>query len=93
MDLTKHELAYLKEGITKENLLSYPVLNGYNFQGARMDSARFFFAHIQNSDLRGVKMGSLQYGYTSVRGRIDKFTQMPQEGSCKYVNDSLKCVR
>jgi uncharacterized protein YjbI with pentapeptide repeats len=55
MDLTKHELAYLKEGITKENLLSYPVLNGYNFQGARMDSARFFFAHIQNSDLRGVK--------------------------------------
>jgi hypothetical protein len=93
MDLSKHELAYLKEGITRENLFRYPVLEGYNFGGARMDSAQLFFALIENSDLSGANLATLQYGYASVQGNTDKFTQLPKEGKCVYQNDSLHCAR
>ena len=93
MDLSKHELAYLKEGITRGNLFHYPVLEGYNFRGARMDSAQLFFALIENSDLSGANLATLQYGYASVQGNTDKFTQLPKEGKCVYQNDSLHCAR
>ncbi len=93
MDLSKYQLAYLKEGITRDNLFHYPVLEGYNFRGARMDSAQLFFAYIEKSDLSGANLATLQYGYAGVQGNTDQFTQLPKEGQCLYRNDSLNCVR
>ena len=93
MDLSKQELALLKEGVTMENRLHYPELEGYNFRGAKMDSAKFFFAIIRNSDFRGAKMATLQYGYTTINGITDKFTQMPNQGDCTSTNNSFSCFR
>jgi hypothetical protein len=92
-DLSRQELILLHKKKIKSGSLAYDSLVGYNFKGAKLDSAQLFFNFIFNADLRGTDLSTLQYGYASVTGLVDQYTILPLEGSCKVSPDSLSCYR
>lgn len=55
--------------------LSYPRLDGWSFKGARFDKARLFFVNVSNADFAGADLRGLKYGYTTIEGQGDSFTQ------------------
>ncbi len=55
--------------------LAYPVLDGWNFRGAKFTKTRFFFATITKSDFAGTDLRELKYGYATLDGTGDAFTQ------------------
>ena len=91
MDLSKQELYWLLKGSNTRERVSYKILDGYNFRGAKMDSSTLFFNSIINADLRGTKMKNLAYGYGRVNGLIDKYTELPVNGCQPQNNDSITC--
>ena len=97
MDLSNRELVYLLDSskIDPWFPLGYNVLDSFNFRGAKLDSARLFFNHIEHADFRGADMRTLQYGYARLYGRIDQFTKLPvaPNDQCKTANDSLDCLK
>lgn len=57
-------------------------LHAWNLRGALLDRSSFVFASMTRADLRGTRFRQLDMGYTSIQGRIDKFTTYPK-GRCK----------
>jgi hypothetical protein len=55
--------------------LGYPMLAQWNFRGAKFETARFFFANVSESDFSGADLRGLKYGYATLSGVGDAFTQ------------------
>lgn len=55
--------------------LGYPVLDQWNFRGAKFAKARFFFANVSNGDFAGADLRELKYGYATLEGLGDAFTR------------------
>jgi hypothetical protein len=92
-DLTDLELILLHKKISEAGSLRYDILEGYNFKGAKLDSAELFFNFIYRADFRGTDLSTLQYGYAIIKGAIDEHTKLPLNGDCEHVMDSIHCSR
>ena len=62
-----------------------------------MERPRFFdvgtihFANMMGADFRGSDMRNFDYGYTSLQGTVDAFTQNPE--GCEPVDQWIDCIR
>lgn len=95
VDLSNIDLVYLLDTAAIDNFhpFGYNILDGYNFKGARFDSATLFFNHIYNASFEGADLSKLQFGYAYVKGKIDSYTVLPLAGSCTTPADSCDCVQ
>jgi hypothetical protein len=93
-ETTDGECANLSGVSLNEEDFSYPVLRDWNLQGAVLDGAELFFAHLMDAELEGADMSELDFGYAEITGSIDKHTQLPEESGCLNENDGdLFCRR
>lgn len=76
--------------------LSYVRLEKWNLKGSKLDGAAFAFAKMLDADLQGAKLSSISIGYTSITGKVDRFTEYPKvctlERKTRLSTDSyIKC--
>jgi hypothetical protein len=50
-----------------------PVIE-WNLAGALLDGASLFFAHFDNTDLRGASLADFSFGYATIQALVDRFT-------------------
>lgn len=95
MDLSGQNLVYLLDvdKIEDFNELGDNRLLGYNFKGANFDGAELFFNRILEADFRGADLRKIQFGYAYLKGEIDAFTKLPEEGICESSQHMLNCSR
>lgn len=70
---------------------NYPNLD-WDVRGANLNGASIVFANMIGADFRGAKMEDFSYGYTTLQGPIDEFTQVPTDCSSPEP-DSIDCTR
>lgn len=73
------ECADLRGVFINENNLRYPVLQGLNLAGANLEGAQFFFALLEDADLRGTQMRTIEFGYAWLSGKIDAYSRVTEE--------------
>ena len=86
-DLRGVELIELEADI--EFSLGYNKLIDWNFRGANLNGAKLFFNLLVNADLRGTKFSQLEFGYASVAGKVDAFSEIPAR--CDRVGGTVRC--
>jgi hypothetical protein len=69
---------------------SYPNL-AWDVRGAHLNGATISFADMIGADFRGTKMDSFSYGYTTLKGKVDQFTQLPSD--CTPQAEQIDCLR
>lgn len=71
--------------------LAYPVLDQWNFRGAKLERAKISFANVSNADFAGTDLRALKYGYATIQGQGDSFTQ---GDSCPPGEDfAIQCTK
>lgn len=71
--------------------MGYPVLDQWNFRGARFAKARIFFANVTNGDFAGADLRELKYGYATITGQGDAHTR---GDTCPVRSDfQIQCTR
>lgn len=55
--------------------LEYPVLDQWNFRGAKFAKAKVSFANFTNGDFAGADLRELKYGYATIQGQGDAYTR------------------
>ncbi|MBI4063600.1 MAG: pentapeptide repeat-containing protein [Elusimicrobia bacterium] len=92
------ECSDLKEIELKPEQGHYPKLENWNLKGADLRGSRLLFVHLHNADLRGANLRNFEFGWASLSGLIDRFTQVPEKPwfevyNCSVNNNQLACVR
>ncbi len=64
----------------------HPDLSGWYLVGAQLNEATLFFANLQNSTLHGARLAEITFGYATIEGTVDDFTELPED--CKTTESS-----
>lgn len=87
------ECADLRGVSINEDALRYPVLQGMNLAGANLEGAEFYFALLEDADLRGTQMLTLGFGYAWLSGRIDAHSRVSDAEECIVNETEWSCFR
>lgn len=71
------ECADLRGAALNGDDLGMPDLGGWFLPGARLDGASLFFARVDGATLNGARLADLAYGYATIAGSVDEFTELP----------------
>jgi len=74
----------------EEQNFGYPNLD-WNVRGALMNGAQIHFANMIGADFSGADMTDFEYGYTSLQGIADEYTQLPID--CLSIDNMIDCMR
>lgn len=66
--------------------LWYPDLSGWYLVGAQLDAATLYFANLSNATLHGAQLAEIAFGYATIEGSVDGFTELPE--SCETTESS-----
>ncbi|MBT9557114.1 MAG: pentapeptide repeat-containing protein [Myxococcales bacterium] len=73
-------VSFTKSALTSLNDLGdFVSFEGWNLRGADLGSATLMYTRLLDADLSGADLGELRHFYYCLRGRVDRYTQLPAE--------------